>query len=136
MISGAMKKTALKKIKFKRDPGNLESYESYEGYLLEEDGISNSATVFIPSFGDDSVMNVDINTIEIIDIPRTSDICSLKLAAAKALIKAEKIACERELVLFDEINTIEQLEFYLMQYELCDSELLNIYRNSFTNEQI
>lgn len=136
IVSGALKNTSLKRIRFKRDPGNLESSESYEGYLLEEDGVSRTATIFIPSLGDDNLMNVGMDSIEMIEPVKTSNICSLKLAAVKSLMNGGDITAEVDLAQFDRIETIEQLEFYLMQFDLCDSKLLNIYRTSFIDESI
>ena len=40
IMNHALGSTSLKRIKFKRDPGNLESTECYEGYILEEDDVS------------------------------------------------------------------------------------------------
>tara|TARA_B100001123_G_scaffold444039_1_gene591791 strand:- start:1998 stop:2426 length:429 start_codon:yes stop_codon:yes gene_type:complete len=135
IIQGALSATALKRIKFKRDPGNLESNESYEGYLLEEDGVSQTATIFIPGLSD-SLLNVGLDTIEFVESNLISNLCSLKMSAAKALMDTGDVSCELELKQLDSISTIEQLEFYLNQFDLCDTELLNIYRGSFIDESI
>ena len=63
-------------------------------------------------------------------------ICSLKSAAVQYLVDQKKITEKFDVDKFNDINTIEQLEFYLQQYSLTDSELLNIYRSAFTNETI
>ena len=65
------------------------------------------------------------------DIPEAPSICALKAAAVKQLIDQKKITCQFDIDKFNDINTVEQLEFYLMQYELTDTELLNIYRTAF-----
>ena len=130
IMQHALKSTSLKKIRFRRDPGNLESFESYEGFILEEDDVSGTATIFVPDLVD-SLMNVDLNDIAIDQQPQQSNICSLKSSAMKMLIAKEIITCEADLVRLGQIETIEQLEFYLNQLEIDDHDLLNIYRGSF-----
>jgi len=130
----AIKRINLKKIKFKRDPGNLESFHAYEGYLLEEDDATGIATVFIPGL-QDALMSVDSDTIEEFVPPVESNLCKLKACAAKCLIESGLVDCELELQKINTIQTLEQLEFYLNQFELSDLDLLNIYRSSF-HEQI
>lgn len=130
IMNRALGSTSLKKIKFKRDPGNLESTESYEGYILEEDDVSGSVTIFVPDL-QDGLMNVDPESIEAYAPPVESNICKLKASAAKHLIHTGMIDCELELQKIDSIQTIEQLEFYLNQFDLCDTQMLNIYRMSF-----
>ena len=135
IIDRAMKGTSLKRIRFKRDPGNVESTESYEGYLLEEDGVSNTATIFIPDISD-SLLNVGRDAIEFIEPKQTSNLCSLKMSVAKHLMDLGHITCEIDLKRLDDISSIEQLEFFLHQYDLSDTELLNMYRTSFIHEPI
>ncbi len=130
IIQQALGSISLKKIRFKRDPGNHESMQSYEGYLLEEDETSNSATIFIPGLMD-GIMNVGADSIEMIQPPVESSLCKLKGAAMECLIKHGHIESECELKQLDLIETLEQLEMYLGQFGLCDLQLLNIYRNSF-----
>ena len=133
IIQGALKGTTLKRIRFKRDPGNVESAESYEGYLLEEDGISNTATVFIPDLLD-SLLNVGMDSIEEIQPEISSTLCSLKASAVCVLSNLGHITCELDIRNIESISSIEQLEFYLNQFDLTDLDVLNIYRGSFTNE--
>ena len=135
IIQGALKGTTLKRIRFKRDPGNLESTESYEGYLLEEDGISNTATIFIPDMMD-SLLNVDLDSIENIEPSISANLCSLKCSAIKVMTELGHVTCELDIKNIDEISSLEQLEFYLNQFDLSDLDLLNIYRNSFIHEEI
>lgn len=130
IMNQALGSTTLKRIRFKRDPGNLESTESYEGYILEEDDVSGSVTIFVPEL-QDGLMNVDPESIEMFTPPVESNICKLKASAAKHLIEIGAIDCELELQKLDSIQTIEQLEFYLNQFDLCDTQMLNIYRFSF-----
>ena len=130
LMNKALSSTSLKRIKFKRDPGNHESTESYEGYILEEDDVSGSVTIFVPDL-QDGLMNVDSDSIETYIAPIESNICKLKASAAKHLIRNGMIECELELQKIDSIQTIEQLEFYLNQFDLCDTQVLNIYRASF-----
>ena len=130
IMNQALGSTTLKRIRFKRDPGNLESTESYEGYILEEDDVSGSVTIFVPEL-QDGLMNVDPESIEMYEPPVESNICKLKASAAKHLIDVGMIDCELELQKLDSIQTIEQLEFYLNQFDLCDTQMLNIYRSSF-----
>lgn len=130
IMNQALGSTTLKRIRFKRDPGNLESTESYEGYILEEDDVSGSVTIFVPEL-QDGLMNVDPESIEMFTPPIESNICKLKASAAKHLIEIGAIDCELELQKLDSIQTIEQLEFYLNQFDLCDTQMLNIYRFSF-----
>ena len=72
-------------------------------------------------------------------IPVVSDtqpdngICSLKKSAIKYLVSVKKITCRMELNRFKQIQTAEQLEMFLQQYQLDDSELLSIYRDNFYN---
>jgi hypothetical protein len=63
-------------------------------------------------------------------------ICSLKSAAVRYLVDQKKIINKFDIDKFNDINTIEQLEFYLLQYSLTDTELLNIYRSAFANENV
>lgn len=130
IMRGALKTTSLQKIRFKRDPGNVESASSYEGYLLEEDGVSGSATIFVPELLD-AIMNVDADSIEMIKPPVESNLCKLKSSAAKMLISHEFVTCEMELKKLDMVDTLEQFEFYLAQFDLTDKDLLNIYRGSY-----
>jgi len=130
IMNQALGSTSLKRIKFKRDPGNLESTESYEGYILEEDDVSGSVTIFVPDI-QDGLMSVDPESIEAYIPPIESNICKLKASAARHLINSGVIDCELELQKLDSIQTIEQLEFYLNQFDLCDTQMLNIYRMSF-----
>jgi hypothetical protein len=123
----------LKKIRFKRDPGNHESMESYEGYLLEEDGISGTATIFVPDLVN-SLLNVTTDDFEEIVPEMISNLCTLKSASARILSELGHITCEVDLARLDDISSIEQLECYLTQFGLCDSETLSIYRSSYINE--
>ena len=129
-MRSALKTTSLQKIRFKRDPGNVESTSSYEGYLLEEDGVSGSATIFVPELLD-AIMNVDVDSIEMIKPPVESNLCKLKSSAAKMLISHDFLTCEMELKKLDMVETLEQFEFYLAQFDLTDKNLLNIYRGSY-----
>jgi len=129
----ALSGMSLKRIRFKRDPGNNESTKSYEGYLLEEDGISNTATIFIPDLID-SLLNVSMDEIDEMVPEKVSNLCTLKSATARILAELDYITCEIDLARLDEISSIEQLEYYINQFDLCDTEVLSIYRASFVNE--
>jgi len=135
IIQGALKGTTLKKIRFKRDPGNVEAAESYEGYLLEEDGISNTATIFVPELLD-SLLSVGMDSIEEVQPEINATICSLKASAVCILSDLGHVTCELDIRKIEDISSIEQLEFYLNQFDLSDLDILNIYRGSFTNEKI
>ncbi len=130
IMRDAFKSTSLQKIRFKRDPGNVESNNSYEGYLLEEDGVSGTATIFVPELID-AIMNVDMDSIETMKSPVESNLCKLKSAAARMLVAHDYVTCETDLRKLDIIETLEQLEFYLNQFEITDKDMLNIYRSSY-----
>ena len=130
IMRDAFKSTSLQKIRFKRDPGNVESNNSYEGYLLEEDGVSGTATIFVPELID-AVMNVDMDSIETVKPPVESNLCKLKSAAARMLVTHDYVTCEADLRKLDMIETLEQFEFYLNQFEITDKDMLNIYRSSY-----
>lgn len=58
-------------------------------------------------------------------------ICGLKNSAAQYLINNKQITCKIELQQFKQIKTVEQLEMFLKQYQLDDSDMLAIYRDNF-----
>ena len=60
-------------------------------------------------------------------------ICTLKKSAIQYLISQKKITCRLEVERFKQIKTAEQLEMFLQQYQLDDSDLLAIYRDCFYN---
>lgn len=130
IMRSALKSTSLQKIRFKRDPGNHESNTSYEGYLLEEDGVSGTATIFVPELMD-AIMNVSADSIEDIKPPVESNLCKLKSAAAKMLISLGHVTCELDIKKLDMIESLEQFEYYLNQFEISDKDMLNIYRLSY-----
>lgn len=130
IMRGALKTTSLQKIRFKRDPGNVESNNSYEGYLLEEDGVSGTATIFVPELID-AIMNVDMDSIENVSPPVESNLCKLKSSAARILVSQEILTCEMDLKKLDMVDSLEQFEFYLRQFDVTDTDMLNIYRSSY-----
>ena len=134
IMQQALGSTSLKRIRFKRDPGNHESTESYEGYLLEEDEVSGSATIFVPG-GIESLMNVGLDSIEEYQPPVESSLCKLKAAAAECLIRHDLVDSELELQKISVIETLDQFEAYLNQFDLSDLQKLNIYRNSFNQHE-
>ena len=85
------------------------------------DVLSNAFSIMIPK----SVLGLVA--------PASPTICTLKIAAVRYLIDHNKITTQFDVDKFGDINTIEQLEFYLIQYQLTDIELLNIYREAFSS---
>ena len=67
------------------------------------------------------------------DVQPDNGICGLRKSAIKYLISKKKITCKLELNRFKQIQTAEQLEMFLQQYQLDDGELLSIYRDNFYN---
>ena len=61
------------------------------------------------------------------------NICGLKRSAVKHLVSQKKLTDRVELDRFNQIQTGEQLEMFLQQYAVTDSDLLSIYRNFFYN---
>ena len=62
-----------------------------------------------------------------------NNICGLKKCAIKYLVNQKKLTDKIELIRFKQIQTAEQLEMFLQQYALTDSDLLSIYRDCFYN---
>jgi hypothetical protein len=135
IMQQALGSTALKRIKFKRDPGNFESADSYEGYLLEEDEVSGTATIFIPGEMD-SLLNVDMSSIEEYKPPVESNLCKLIASATRCLVNHGYVDCELEIKKISMLQTLEQLEAYLAQHDLTDLQKLNMYRDSFKPDEI
>ncbi len=62
-----------------------------------------------------------------------NNICTLKKCAIRYLVNQKKLTDKIELIRFKQIQTAEQLEMFLQQYALTDSDLLSIYRDCFYN---
>jgi hypothetical protein len=60
-----------------------------------------------------------------------NNLCCLKKAARNFLISNKRINCPIKLKQLNSIDTQDNLELYLQQFALSDSELLDIYRSSY-----
>jgi len=67
------------------------------------------------------------------EVEADNNICNLKRCAIRYLVNQKKITDKIELLRFKQIQTAEQLEMFLQQYALTDSDLLSIYRDCFYN---
>lgn len=134
VLSEFVKQTTLKRIRIKTDPqtkNHLSFGHGYEGYILEEDDMGN-IMVLVPDLEDDNIFKLGPDEYEdydqgsgLFDAYKDHIINFLQKDKSSDEIKVENDKVQM-------INNMYQLESYLKQQGLDDSDLLDTFRTFFT----
>ena len=144
IIRESLKNTNLKMIRVKNDPGqcnddlnSIKDAQSYEGYILEEDGEGNIvAYVAGPDPMMDNILSLGPDEYETMAGVVDQDPETLHLFKKESVLYLlqKGLISKKDKDKIEEIMSCEEprdVEIILRHYNITDSELLNLYRDLF-----
>ena len=139
VISEFVKQTTLKRIRIKTDPRTESDFahaNSYEGFVLEEDGLGN-VVVYVPELGDElEVPFGDYTPCGSTDYQENPHLDSLKKHIVNDLIHSGELdADDPEIENISSIGCIYQLHNHMNQKGVEDEQFLDILKSYFSNEE-
>ena len=139
LLNESLKKTSLRRIRIKTDPAqvaNNEDFrkiEGYEGYILGESKMGLKVLVLNPEM---SINEIPEEMLEIISHEGNLDMLNEFKNFAKDCLSKYKQKSENDPVFaqIDSASTIDEVETFIKQGGLTESEINDLYRKFLSNE--